>query len=259
MPVKRLIETLNGLPPEVVSLLLLLTCFFAIGMLYRFFGSDGLFVYIAVAIVAANIHVLKATKFYLFPEPVALGTVLFGTTYLCTDLLSEFYGRKKAMRGVMLGFAAGILMTALMIFAIGYRPLSAAQGDEFQWAIDNHNHISKLFSPAPALLLAGMIAYLTSQLHDVWIYEKIKKWTDGKHLWLRNTVSTCISGLIDNTIFSVLAWVILAEQPMEWRVVIMTYILGTYLFRVVVAILDTPMMYLLRAICPTPTIESQQA
>jgi uncharacterized integral membrane protein (TIGR00697 family) len=252
MPISRIIELMNGIPPEFISLMLLFTCFLAIGILFRFFGADGLYVFIAVAIVAANIHVLKATRFSVFPDPVALGTVLFGTTYLCTDLLSEFYGRKAAIRGVMLGFAAGLLMTVLMQFAIGYRPLTLAEGEEFQWAVNNHNHIVALFTPAPALLVSGMIAYLISQFHDVWIYERIRAWTKGKHLWLRNTISTCISGLIDNIIFSVLAWVILSEHPLEWRVVIFTYILGTYLFRVVVAILDTPMMYLLRTICPNP-------
>jgi uncharacterized integral membrane protein (TIGR00697 family) len=259
MPVARLIELLNSLPPEIVSLLLLLSCFFAIGILYRFFGAEGLYVYIAVAIVAANIHVLKVTQFSFFPDPVALGTVLFGTTFLCTDLLSEYYGRKHAVRGVMLGFAANVLMTVLMLFAIGYRPLDASAGEEFQWAVENHNHISALFSPLPALLLSGMIAYLISQFHDVWIYEKIKKLTDGNHLWLRNIASTCISGLIDNTIFSILAWVVLTDQPKEWRVVIFTYILGTYVFRVVVAVLDTPMMYLLRSICPTPENQPDKA
>jgi len=257
MQVSRVIQWMNEQPPELVSVCLIIICFIFIAVLFRNFGPAGLYVFIAVAIVAANIQVLKATRFIFFPNPVALGTILISTTFLCTDLLSECYGPRAARRGVILGFAAGLLMTFFMWITIGYRPVEAGADGEFQWAVDNHEHMVALFSPAPALMLAGMIAYLISQFHDVWIYERLRALTKGKHLWLRNTLSTCLSGLIDNTVFSVLAWVVLAEQPLEWRVVIFTYILGTYLFRVILAVVDTPLMYLLRNSAPQIQKESE--
>ena len=55
-----------------------------------------------------------------------------------------------------------------------------------------------------------------------------------------------LSGLIDNAIFSVLAWVVFAAQPMEWQPLVFTFILGTYVLRVAVALLDTPFLYLAR-------------
>ena len=63
---------------------------------------------------------------------------------------------------------------------------------------------------------------------------------------LRNNASTWISALIDNTVFSVLAWVVLAPEPMAWQPLIFTYILGTYVLRIAVAALDTPFVYLAR-------------
>ena len=60
------------------------------------FGEIGLYIYSAIAIIVANIQVLKLVKFSFFSEPIALGTVLFASTFLCTDILAEYYGAKKA-------------------------------------------------------------------------------------------------------------------------------------------------------------------
>src|SRR3546814_14286238 len=99
-----------------------------------------------------------------------------------------------------------------------------------------------LFMPMPALFGAGMTSYLISQLNDGWIYQSIRRLTGQRALWLRNNGSTMISALIDNTIFSVLAWVVLAPQPIGWEPLVFTYILGTYGLRVMLALLDTPFM-----------------
>ena len=88
-----------------------------------------------------------------------------------------------------------------------------------------------------------MIAYLLSQYFDVWIYGLIKKISANKNLWLRNNLSTFLSSLIDNTVFSLLAWILLNPNPETFYNVIMIYILGTYLLRVFIAILDTPFLY----------------
>ena len=88
-----------------------------------------------------------------------------------------------------------------------------------------------------------MIAYLFSQYFDVWFYEKISIITNKKFLWLRNNVSTIISSLIDNTIFSIFAWILLNPEPISVYNVIMIYILGTYLLRIIIALLDTPFIY----------------
>jgi uncharacterized integral membrane protein (TIGR00697 family) len=95
-----------------------------------------------------------------------------------------------------------------------------------------------------------MIAYLLSQYFDVWIYNFIKKVTTNKYLWLRNNLSTILSSLIDNTIFSLLAWIILNPNPEILYKVITTYILGTYFLRVMIALVDTPFLYLSKLFLP---------
>ena len=98
--------------------------------------------------------------------------------------------------------------------------------------------------------IASMIAYLISQYFDVWIYSTIKNLTMNRFLWLRNNLSTILSSLIDNTVFSILAWIILNPNPETFYNVIMIYILGTYILRIFIAFIDTPFMYLSKIFLP---------
>ncbi len=248
-----LIVFLHGLPQELVWVFMLLACFTAILLMLRFFGEGGMYAYIAVAVIGANVQVLKAVQFSVYADPVALGTIMFTSTFLCTDILAEHYGRKAAKRGVWVGFAALLFFNVTMILTLGFSPLTPEQaGAEMAWALPAHGHMAALFSPAPALFAAGMIAYLTSQYHDIWLFQLISRLTDRRHLWLRNNASTWLSALIDNTIFSVLAWVVFAADPIGWHPLIFTFILGTYLLRLLIALLDTPFVYLARYIIHPP-------
>lgn len=242
-----LIAWLNQIPPEALLLFQALFCFSAILVLARLFGAAGLYLYIAVAVIGANVEVLKAVQFGFYDHPVAMGTVLFGSTYLATDILTEHFGRHAARKAVFLSFGAYLLFTLLMILTLGFRPMSAEQaGADMAWALGMQDHIAALFTPAPALFAAGMTAYLTSQLFDVWVYQRIRGATGDRHLWLRNNGSTMLSSLVDNVIFSVLAWVVFAPDPVGWEALFYTYILGTYGMRVALSVLDTPFMYLSR-------------
>lgn len=244
-----LIAFLHAVPPELLLLAQALFCFGAILVMARLFGAAGLYLYIAVAVIAANVEVLKAVQFGFYDHPVAMGTVLFGSTYLATDILTEHYGRDAARRAVFLGFAAYLLFTLMMILTLGFRPMSVEQaGTDMEWALPMQDHMVALFTPAPALFAAGMTAYLTSQLFDVWVYQRIRGVTGEKHLWLRNNGSTMLSSLVDNVIFSVLAWVVFAPDPVGWDALLFTYILGTYGLRVALSVLDTPFMYLSRRV-----------
>ena len=248
---EALVAWMNSLPPEAMWVATLVVCFAAVLLLLRLFGKTGLYVYIAVAIIGANIQVLKAVKFGLYDDPVALGTILFSSTFLCTDILAEHYGAPAARRGVAIGFSSLLLFNIIMILNLGFQPMTPeVAGEDMSWALPNHGHMLALFSPTPALFASGMIAYLASQFHDVWLFSLLKRTTGGRFLWLRNNASTAISSLIDNTIFSVLAWIVFAGDPLPWGTVVMTYIRGTYWLRLVVALFDTPIMYLARLTLP---------
>ena len=112
---ERMVEWMNGMPPECIWVVMLLFCFGSILVLLRLFGESGLYVYIAVSVVCSNILVLKAVKFSVYSEPVALGTVLFTSTFLCTDILAEYYGARSARRGVYLGMVGMFLVVVFML------------------------------------------------------------------------------------------------------------------------------------------------
>ena len=229
-----LTETLNSLSTELMWVIMLLFCFSSILIFLRLFGYVGIFIYTSLAVIAGNIQVLKTVDFFYSPEPVALGTILFASTFLCTDILSEYYGKEKARVNILIGFSAFLFMTLLMVITIGFKPSS---GDWVQESLKN------VFTPMSRFFIASMIAYLISQYFDVWFYNYLKNLTSNKNLWFRNNLSTIASSLVDNTVFSIFAWILLNPEPMNLYNVIMIYILGTYLLRIIIAFLDTPFIY----------------
>ncbi len=253
---QNIINLISNQNTEVVWFVMLILCFVAILVFLKLFGYVGLYVYSAIAIIAANIQVLKQANFNYFssinekiipfyePSPIALGTILFASTFLCTDILSEYFGKEKARKNVLIGFCSFLLMTILMLVTIGIQPA------EDEWVSMVQESLAILFTPMTSIFVASMIAYLISQYFDIWFFSYLKTVSSSKLLWLRNNVSTAVSSLIDNTIFSLFAWIILNPNPFPLSEVIMTFILGVYLLRIFIAILDTPFIYLAKYFLP---------
>ena len=231
----ELTETLNVLSPEIMWLIMLLFCFLSILLFLRLFGYIGIFIYSALAVIAGNIQVLKTVDFFYSPEPVALGTILFASTFLCTDILSEYFGKEKARTNILIGFFAFLFMTLLMVITIGFKPSSE------DWIQES---LSNVFTPLTRFFIASMIAYLISQYFDVWFFNYLKSITSQKYLWFRNNLSTVVSSLVDNTVFSIFAWILLNPEPVSIYKIIMIYIFGTYILRIIIALLDTPFIYI---------------
>ena len=240
-----LVSFLQRWSPEFLLVVEFGICMGALLGMLAFFGERGLYAYIAVAVVAANVQVLKLASFSFYDHPVALGTVVFSTTYLATDILNEHFGAQAARHGVLIGLSAFLLWTILMLLTLGY-PVPEPSDPSLSWALEIQQHLMVVFLPSTRFFLAGICAYLISQLVDIWLFDLLRRKTHHSFLWLRNNVSTMISGLIDNTVFSVLAWVVLTSEKVGWEPLIFTYILGTYGIRVIVAACDTPVMYLSR-------------
>tara|TARA_Y100000768_G_scaffold379033_1_gene354200 strand:+ start:584 stop:1258 length:675 start_codon:yes stop_codon:yes gene_type:complete len=220
---------------------MLVFCFSSVLVFLKLFGHVGLYVFSALAVIIGNIQVLKTVDFFYSPEPVALGTVLFASTFLCTDILSEHFGKEKAKKNIIIGFSSFLFMTIIMLITIGFKPSAN------DWAQES---LANVFTPMSRFFIASMIAYLISQYFDVWIYSVIKRFTKNRFLWLRNNLSTILSSLLDNTVFSLLAWIILNPDPETLYNVIMIYILGTYVLRILIAFIDTPFMYFSRLFLP---------
>lgn len=235
-----LIMYLQQFSAEGLTLALFLCCGLLILFMMRAFGAAGLMVYSSLAVVAANIQVQKASTFEFFHEPIALGTVVFASIFYVSSILTEYYGKAEAKKAVWLSFTGMILVTVFMFFTLGFKPAVGYQ--------ESHNAMCVLFLPAPALLISSLVAYVIGQQNDIWLFTLLSKLTGGKALWFRTFVSTLIAAFLDNLIFSVLAWMVFASHPLPWETVFFTYILGTYIIRLFMALMGIPFLYLARFI-----------
>ena len=262
-----LVAGLNALPTEAMLVIELAVVFSLIPLVLRPFGAAGMFIFIAIGIVAANVQVLKAATFAFYAAPIPLGTVAFSATYIATDVLTEYYGRAVARKAVWLGFSAMLLMTVMMILAMGYKPMGAeeAQASGMEWALPNAEHIAALYMPQTTLLIAGLTSYLISQFNDIFVFQKIRQWTGPGQLWARACGSTAVSALVDNTVFSTLAWMVFPwllgqhDQVVDLQTLVFTFILGTYWIRLFMAFVEAPFMYAARWFLPEEDRKTYEA
>ncbi|MBX9977332.1 MAG: queuosine precursor transporter [Alphaproteobacteria bacterium] len=237
---KSLIQThLHTISPEILSIVLFCVAAFFLLLFLRVGGAAGLFCFVNLAYVAANIQVLHVAQFSFLSEPVALGTVLFAMTYLATDMLTEHYGAETARKSVVLSFLAQIVFTLVMFMTLAHIPLDNQQGN-----YKIYSAMEELFLPAPRIMVASIIAYGISQFLDIWLFKRLSDATSKKHIWLRTSASTLLSALADNVIFSSLAWIILSPTPVSFSTLVFTYILGTYIARAFVSVAGVPVMYM---------------
>ncbi|HSH25341.1 MAG TPA: queuosine precursor transporter [Massilibacterium sp.] len=200
---------------------------------YKFFGKTGLYAWIAMATVVANMQVLKTIE--LFGITLTLGNIMYGTTFFVIVLLNEKYGEKAAKKAVYLGFFILVTTTLIMQIILWFPP----HPNDFA-----HPHLEAIFGLLPRLAAGSVIGYYISHMLNVTLYRYFqKKFSDRRYLWLRNSGSTSISQLFDTLIFCVIAfWGI---YPFDiWLEIAIT----TYVMKWLVAVLDTPFIYLAQKI-----------
>lgn len=236
----------NSWPPEAPLLMLFLFSSIMILIMARFFGQNGLYVYGVLAIIIGNIQVLKGVHLSFWDNPVALGTIIFSSSFVTTDTLTECFGTRAARRAIGLGFSASLLITGAMLLTLGITPLDVLPTNENYHFVEAHHAMIVLFTPSVAILGASLISYICSQLLDIVIFQKLRQASHKVGLWMRSGVSTAIAFLIDNTIFSVFAWVIFSQAPVSLDSLIWTYILGTYVLRLMSMVAYMPIVY---AVC----------
>lgn len=214
---------------EMLWLCMLVMNFFAIMFSYRVWGRLGLYIWIPIAVIVANIQVTKTIE--LFGMQATLGNIVYATSFLVTDILSENHGRRFAARAVGIGFFSLITMTVLMNLAIYFIP---AESDFVQ------ESMRTIFMLMPRIAVASLLAYGVSQLHDIWAYDLWKrKFPSFRHIWLRNNLSTMVSQLLDTLVFTLVAfWGVFSTD------VLIQIIITTYLLKWLVALADTPFIYL---------------
>ena len=222
---------------ELLWLAMLLANFLLIILAYRIFGKWGLIMWIPISVIVANIQVIQTVK--LFGLAATLGNIVYATSFLVTDILSENYGKAEAKKAVWIGFFSLISMTLLMNLALQFIPLA---GDDF--ALVAHDATSTIFSLMPRIAVASLTAYILSQRHDVWAFHFWKnRFPKDGHLWVRNNLSTMVSQLIDSSVF-----VVIAFWGVYGRGILFEIFITTYFLKWIVAAADTPFVYWARNI-----------
>ena len=205
-----------------------------------------LYMVFAVMLVTANCVAGKifTTGINLFGASVTLtsGALAYPFTFLCTDIIGEIWGKEKANIAVKGGFICQLFSTALIIL-IRYFPATDAVMQESYVTLFGQNWV---------FVVASLVAYVCSQTIDVKLFHAIRGKYIKKHgstkggKWIWNNGSTMTSQLVDSIVYVVIAfgfgfgW--LFQDGM--RIVLFNMILGQWLFKIVLAALDTPLFYL---------------
>jgi len=184
------------------------------------------------------------------PFVVAVGVLPYPITFLCTDLISELYGRARANRVVWIGLGLNLWVVGVLWLGGAlppHPPIDPATGLPPEgWHGRVFFEVQRLTFGAVA---ASMLAYVTAQFTDVALFHFWKRLTKGRHLWLRNNGSTLVSQLVDTvsviliTHYYAHALPVDPERPLAGQLV--AFIGAGYAFKAVVALLDTAPFYLL--------------
>lgn len=209
------------------------------------FGKILLATLFAVTLTVANIVAAKLSFFtipYIGGVAVPAGFIAIGASFLWTDLMGELYGRETAKKVVnatiiALGFGWVMIYTSILLPTAPFYANEAA--------------FNTTMGSSAIIVFSGIISMLFSQNIDVTVFHHLDTLTDGSHKWLRNIGSTGVSQFIDTSLFILLGFValpVLVGQGGETLGVAFGMIIGQYVVKLVVALLDTPLFYILSGV-----------
>ncbi len=223
---------------EMLLVLNLILLYTTVLLCYKFLGANGLIYWTIFATITANIEVLILVNAFGLSQ--TLGNVMFATTFVVTDILSEVEGKEKANEAVKMGIISSIAFIIISQFWLLFTPNSQ------DWAFPS---MKIVFSATPRIMFAGLIVYVIVQKLDIYLYHKWWSHTEKKFgnkrsgLWIRNNASTLISQLANSVLFTFIAF----AGTFDFKTLV-SICLTTYIIYVATSILDTPIVYLARRI-----------
>lgn len=215
---------------ELLFFLTVILSFLGVLVAFRFWGKAGIFAWIGFSTLLMNIEVLKCID--LFGLPVTLGNVLYGSTFLCTDILSENFGGKTSRSAVKIGFFVLVVGMILSQLSLQFVP----NDSDFITP-----HLKAVFEVVPRLTFASIVAFVCSNTLDTYLYEFWSKFT--KKIWIRNNASTMISQAVDIIVFGLIGWTGLFPWDVVWDLIWTSYVI-----KILIAALDTPFAYVAKRI-----------
>lgn len=226
---------------EILLILELVVIYSILLAWFYFFDQKGMLCFTVFATICANIEVMLVINAFSIEQ--TLGNAMFGASFLATDMLSEFYGKKKSRQAVFAGLLTTISFVVCSKIWLMY---DLAYDDGLK------DSFSLIFSNTTRIMIASIIVYAISQMLDVFVYHKWWEFTEKltgdkrKLLWVRNNGSTLISQLVNSFLFAVFAFYGVLPNEVVWSIFISSYIVF-----IVVSLLDTPFIYLARHIHET--------
>lgn len=223
---------------ELILIVTLLVVYTMTVLWYKLFGAKGLMCFSVLATVAANIEVMIVVN--AFGMEQTLGNVLFASTFLITDILSETEGKKAAQQAVNISIAA---LVAFILLSQSWLLYTPSESDVIFPAI------REVFSGVPRVIISSLLIYAVSQKFDVWAYHKWWEFTEKKFgdkrgfLWLRNNGSTLISQLLNTVLFNLAAFAGVYDTA-----TLVSIIVSGYVIYIATSLLDTPFVYWARRI-----------
>ena len=191
---------------------------------------DFLFALFIASMVIVNVLGTKITT--IFGVRVSVGIFFMPLLFLITDIVGEVYGRKEATLFVNYGTIMLVFLFLMMNLCIAVKPNET-------WTMQAE--YKAIFGSSLRMTLASLISFVVAQHLDVFLFDFWKKVTKGKHLWIRNNVSTITSQLLDTILFDFIAFWHINETYTAGF--LFTIILPYWLFKVAFALLDTPFCY----------------
>ncbi|MHA6287487.1 queuosine precursor transporter [Maricaulis sp. CAU 1757] len=203
----------------------------------------GLFM---VSLVFAALTAIKIHEFDLglFTVLVPAGTMAFGLTYIATDVITEVWGRGWALCVVYSGLIMRLVMMFLIFYAMHLEDAADFITVSSSWPPERQAEFVSVFGSSNRTNFAGMVAFGLTAVSDVLIFQWLRQRHQGKNLlWLRNNVSTMVSQALNSTIFITVAF----AGIVPWDQIALL-IAGQVVIKLMIAAIDTPLVYLLRNI-----------
>lgn len=197
----------------------------------KLFKKEGLIAWAVIATILANI--ITAKNATVFGLSTAIGTVMFASTFLATDILSECFSKEDAKKAVYLGLFSDVVLIIATQIALRYIP------SPFDYANDA---MKTLFALNLRISIASAVMYFISNMADIYLFNKLKEKTNGKMMWLRNNVSTILCNCLENFGFIGIAFFGIYDIN-----TIITIAVSTSIVELIVALLDTPFLYIAKS------------
>lgn len=211
----------------ILGVISIILTFSSVVLMEKLFKKEGLYVWVSIATILANIIVCKTVT--VLGLTSSLGNIMFASNFLATDILSEKYGKEDAKKAITIALVSTIIFIVTTQISLLYIPDTTDIAQE---------SMKTLFGLNLRTSIASLSMFYISNLFDIYLFDKLRQ-KYPKKLWLRNNVATIISNSAENYLFATIAFIGIFDIP----TIISIATTGT-IIEIVIALLDTPFIYL---------------